>query len=122
MAVKTITLGEIKARIDELESIEQPIEVVEAGDGGDFDQEAFDELEALRDLESTLAWCWDDDNKVLIREADFTEYTMEELYEMGDLKKGGIADGLIDTDKAAEVLCQDYRMVTYDEESYMVRN
>lgn len=87
-------------------------------DEADWDE--WDRLQKLLSLKQDLDYCWKD-NAALIRSSDFTEFAMELLYESGDLHKGGIADGLIDWDKAAEVIEQDYRLCTYDDEDYWVR-
>lgn len=109
MSVKTITLGEIKIRLKELESKY-------------CDEDERDELFALRELQHDLSWCWDKDNTTLIRGADFTEFVQQTLYDIDDIRKGGVCDGLIDWDKAAEVVENDYKSVTYELEQYFVRN
>ncbi len=125
MAVKTITIGEIKPRLAELEekfaSGEPDWEVEENSDDTELSDD-WEELLALQDLRHALDWCWHDDSTALLRSADFTEFAMDLLYATGDLRKGGIADGIIDCDKAAECIEQGYMLVTYDQEDYMVRN
>ncbi len=119
MAVKTITIGELKAELKRLWTV---LPEGEPFEGQDDLHDDYMKLCELRDLESTLEWCWHDDSTSLIRSMDFTEFAMDLLYETGDLRKGGIADGIIDCDKAAECIEQDYMLVTYDQEDYWVRN
>jgi hypothetical protein len=47
--IKEIDLSAIDSRIEELEAIEQPLEVIEAGNGGDFGMIEYNELHRLRE-------------------------------------------------------------------------
>lgn len=121
MAVKTVTIGELKAELARLWKLFPEGEPV----GEDCDNDLYAEYEKMRELrqlEADLSHCWEEDNAYLIRSGDFTEYGMELLYEMGDVRKGGICDQHLDYDKVTESLEQDYRLVTYDNEDYWIRN
>jgi hypothetical protein len=107
MSVKTVTTSDLEARIQELEAKV-------------MDDDELEEFQALTDLRHDLDYCWRQP-ATLIREADFVEYAMEFLYEVGDLKKGGVADSCIDQDEAARIVEQDYRLCVHDGEDYLVR-
>lgn len=118
----TLTIGDLKKRLAYLadrHKYGQPEE--------DASREAWDEwkeLEMLQDVEHELSWCWSDDNKTLISTDHFTDFIREELYELGDIKRGGVVDSWsgLDWDKITEAVEQDYRMFDLDEYTYWTRN
>lgn len=111
MTIKTVTVADLKMAMARLEAISSE-RIMES------EQE---ELAELQKLKRDLFFCWDQDHTRLIASEDFTEFAMDFLYQIGDLKKGGIADNAADHDKLSEVVEQDYMDVTYDKSMYFVR-
>lgn len=120
MAVKFITIGEIKTRLKELEDKVHHLGEDDE-DAIELSCEEHEEMVELRALRHDLNWGWEDDSRTLIRGDDFTEFVQEMLYDIDDVRKGGVCDGLIDWDKAAEIIEQDYKSCTYDQEQYFTK-
>jgi hypothetical protein len=109
----TLTIGDLKARLAYLEERHkygQPEE--------DADQEIWDEweeLQELRDVESSLSYCWGEDNTTLINLNFWQEYCEETCYSLGDVQKDGIVAQYVDWEKVADTMVQDYRPVQLPE-------
>ena len=103
---------------DELEKLEQAVEDAES----DFGTDEQEELEELQNLESEVSeWSY---GATLIPEDDWEDYCRQLVEDIGDLPSNlpAYIENNIDWNGVAQDLKADYSEVTYQGETYLVRD
>lgn len=107
---KTLSIGDLKARIAYLVERGAETEPEDEDDGNAWDEH--EELKALRDVESDLSWCWKEDNTTLVGEGHWEDFCRQTCYDLGECRSDGIVDFAVDWEKVANSMAQDYKIVT----------
>lgn len=110
---KTLALGDIKQRLEYLQQQHRYGQPEEDAPNETWD--GWREYEILRDLVDELRWC--DDSTTLINIDHWVEYCQDLCYDIGDVAKGSIVDNLVDWDKVANSMLQDYKPVSLPEDN-----
>lgn len=117
---KYLTIQDLKDRLNHLVGLGYGVEPEDADDGEAWD--LYNECHTLQEVESDLSYCWKEDNTTLIHTDKFDEYTRDVCVDLGDIKQDSFLMELIDWDKAAEHILQDYKRVNLPEgNDYWVR-
>lgn len=88
----------------------------------DLDDDEAGELEALQALKDDVfepSW---DQGVTFIRDDYFPEYAEESSYDVGDLQRGSFLAGLIDWDRVADAMQQDFKQVGVGGYTYWYRS
>lgn len=113
---KTLTIADLKARLaylTERHKYGQPEE-----DASDTIWNQWDELEALKEVEHDLNWCWDEDYRSLIHEDFWQSYCEDTCYTLGDLELNGIVASFVNWEGVADAMRQDYKYVKLPDNQY----
>lgn len=113
---KTLTLGDVKARLAylrEKHKYGQPEE-----DAAPEVWAEWEELENLIGCEHDLNWCWDRDEVTIIHTSFFQDYAREGAYDMGSVEKDSLADSHVNWAAYARDVMQDYKPIWLPDDNY----
>lgn len=103
----TLSFSDLTARLAYLEERHkygQP-----EADAPDETWDGWHEYETLRDLVDELHWC--DASTTLVNVSFWVEYCQEFCYDIGEVRKDGMVDHLVDWDKVADSMLMDWKAV-----------